>query len=68
MVEETGGQHGGLVVYIQVLSPNIERGLGSIPAWYRTFVCGMYLFSLCLCGFLPTAQNMQVRLTDDARR
>ncbi len=35
------------------LLPHSMKVLGSIPSWGRAFLCGVYMFSLCLHGFSP---------------
>ncbi len=37
------------------LLPHNKKVPGLIPRWNRTFLCGVCMFSSCLCGFLPGA-------------
>ncbi|KAF7648941.1 hypothetical protein LDENG_00149760, partial [Lucifuga dentata] len=58
----------GTVAQWLALSPHSKKVLGSTPGWGRAFLCGVCMFSLCLCGFplsapvSPTIKNMYVRL------
>lgn len=49
---------GGMVVQWLALSPHSKKIPGPICGSTKgAFRCGAYMFSLCICGFLPTVQR-----------